>query len=161
MPNPRPEHQNSSPPLKGALPKASKTIILLVVLALIIAGVLVWMKPWQSSTTTVNTGATIQNSANSTVFQTGSSGNQPADADGDGLTDEEEQTLKTDPNKPDTDGDGLYDLDEVKGYRTDPLKPDTDGDGFSDGDEVRNRYNPNGPGPLLDLESARNVNSTS
>jgi len=44
----------------------------------------------------------------------------PADADEDGLTDEEEAELGTDPNNADSDGDGISDGDEVNGG-TDPL----------------------------------------
>ena len=164
MANQRLEHQNSSPPLKGALPKVSKTIILLVVLAvlLVAVGAVVWIKYVGPGASVTNENSLSDgNIANATIFRTGPASNQPTDSDGDGLTDEEEQSLKTDPNKSDTDGDGLYDLDEVKGYHTDPLKSDTDGDGFSDGDEVSNRYNPNGPGSLLDLDSAVNTNSPS
>ncbi|MBI5466338.1 MAG: hypothetical protein HY974_03550 [Candidatus Kerfeldbacteria bacterium] len=73
------------------------------------------------------------------------------DTDGDGLTDDEERSLATDPLKADTDGDGLFDREEVKVYSTDPLKADTDGDGFSDGTEVQNGYNPKGSGRLLEL----------
>ncbi len=58
------------------------------------------------------------------------------DWDGDGLTNDEEIQLGTDPHNPDTDGDGLRDGEEVHVYHTDPLKFDTDGDGLSDGDEV-------------------------
>jgi len=58
------------------------------------------------------------------------------DADGDGLTDEEEYNLGTDETDPDTDGDGLSDGDEVDVHGTDPLLTDTDGDGVSDGAEV-------------------------
>ena len=58
------------------------------------------------------------------------------DSDGDGLTDDEERQLGTDPNNPDTDGDGLTDAEEVHVYNTNPLKADTDDDGLSDGDEV-------------------------
>lgn len=57
----------------------------------------------------------------------------PDDLDGDGLTNDEEADLGTDPELADTDGDGLTDLQE-RDY-TDPFVADTDGDGFSDGDE--------------------------
>lgn len=46
----------------------------------------------------------------------------PPDQDGDGLSDETELRLGTDPNNPDTDGDGASDLDEVN-LGTDPLVP--------------------------------------
>lgn len=59
------------------------------------------------------------------------------DSDGDGLTNEREAALGTDPLNPDTDGDGLSDGDEVDVYQTDPLNPDTDGDGLTDGDEIQ------------------------
>lgn len=87
----------------------------------------------------------------------------PGDRDGDGLKDDEERRLGTDPDRSDTDGDGLpdayeawYDLDPVssadahqdadgdgldntaeRAAGTDPRNPDTDGDGLSDGAEVR------------------------
>lgn len=54
------------------------------------------------------------------------------DNDSDGLSDEEEAKLGTDPNKKDTDGDGLLDSQETQ-YGTDPKKSDTDGDGIQDG----------------------------
>lgn len=56
----------------------------------------------------------------------------PADSDGDGLTDDEERSLGTDPGLSDTDDDGAEDGFEVE-TGTDPLNPDTDGDGFEDG----------------------------
>ena len=62
----------------------------------------------------------------------------PNDSDGDGLTDDEEAEIGTDPYDPDTDDDGLTDGEEVKKYKTDPLNSDTDWDGLTDGyDEVR------------------------
>ena len=67
------------------------------------------------------------------------------DTDGDGLTDEEEGVLGTDPNNPDTDGDGLSDGDEVNVHGTDPLDPDSDGDGIDDGDEIANGLDPTDP----------------
>lgn len=60
----------------------------------------------------------------------------PKDSDGDGLTDDEEAKLGTDPFNKDTDKDGLTDGDEVKVYKTDPLNPDSDFDGLKDGPEV-------------------------
>ncbi len=72
------------------------------------------------------------------------------DTDGDGLTDGDEvNRYKTNPLNPDTDGDGLKDGDEVNIHKTDPLNPDTDGDGLSDGDEV-NRYKTNPLDPDTD-----------
>ena len=64
----------------------------------------------------------------------GVSGN--ADTDNDGLTNNEEAELGTDPRTADTDGDGLTDGDEMKHYNTSPLKADSDGDGLGDGEEV-------------------------
>lgn len=64
------------------------------------------------------------------------------DSDNDGLTDEDEIDLGTNPNQIDTDEDGLSDFEEVEIYQTDPVKPDTDGDGYEDGNEVENGYDP-------------------
>lgn len=60
----------------------------------------------------------------------------PVDTDGDGLTDDRELQIGTDPNNPDTDGDGIKDGEEVLTYKTDPLNPDSDFDGLKDGAEV-------------------------
>lgn len=66
--------------------------------------------------------------------------NQPGDTDGDGLTDDVEEQLGTDPLNPDTDQDGLDDYEEVyegeDGYVTNATSSDTDGDGLSDHEEV-------------------------
>lgn len=84
------------------------------------------------------------------------------DSDLDGLDDDEEQTLGTDPSRADTDGDGIADFDEMNGYvvelrfgfdaaassctplggnrvrcTSDPLNPDSDGDTVNDGRERR------------------------
>jgi outer membrane protein OmpA-like peptidoglycan-associated protein len=58
------------------------------------------------------------------------------DPDNDGLLNDEEKKLGTDPYNPDTDGDGLTDGDEVHKYRTNPLKKDTDDDGLTDKEEL-------------------------
>ncbi len=60
----------------------------------------------------------------------------PIDSDGDGLSDEHERRIGTDPYDPDTDKDGLTDGQEVLIYKTDPLNPDTDFDLLTDGEEV-------------------------
>lgn len=58
------------------------------------------------------------------------------DTDGEGLTDEEEATIGTDPKNPDSDGDGLTDYEEVRVYNTNPKLADTDGDNLTDDEEV-------------------------
>lgn len=65
------------------------------------------------------------------------------DADGDGLSNQDERDLGTDPDNPDSDGDGLLDGQETltgvwagpEDTGTDPRVADTDGDGLSDGVE--------------------------
>ena len=64
------------------------------------------------------------------------------DDDHDGLLNETEVQLGTNPLKPDTDGDGLNDYDELFAYATGPLKADTDGDDVPDGWEVQHGLNP-------------------
>jgi pimeloyl-ACP methyl ester carboxylesterase len=59
------------------------------------------------------------------------------DSDADGLSNEQERELGTDPAIPDTDGDQLKDGEEVNTYKTNPLHPDTDSDGLSDYFEVQ------------------------
>lgn len=71
------------------------------------------------------------------------------DGDRDGLTNDQELQLGTDPSKSDSDSDELSDGDEVKKFRTDPKKADSDGDGYSDAQEIKNGYNPLGTGTCL------------
>ncbi|MFT6270771.1 MAG: hypothetical protein ACJAVV_003610, partial [Alphaproteobacteria bacterium] len=64
------------------------------------------------------------------------------DDDNDGLTNDEEGALGTDPSDADSDDDGVIDGDEVYVYGSDPLDIDTDSDGLPDGYEVAQGYNP-------------------
>ena len=71
------------------------------------------------------------------------------DDDNDGLTDNHETVVGTDPLNPDTDGDGLLDGTEVDMAQgsgcPDPLVQDSDGDTLTDGDEVVGGTNPCDP----------------
>ncbi len=67
---------------------------------------------------------------------------EPPDADGDGLSDEDEDKVGTDPDNPDSDGDGLTDGDEVWEHETNPLDADTDGDGYDDALEISEGLDP-------------------
>jgi hypothetical protein len=58
------------------------------------------------------------------------------DTDGDGLSDEDEVAIGSDPLNADYDADGLLDGREVNELGTDPLNHDTDGDTILDGPEV-------------------------
>ena len=61
-----------------------------------------------------------------------------SDIDADGLTNLEEFTIGSHPEKADTDGDGMSDSAEINAsalYQTNPLSRDTDGDGLMDGNE--------------------------
>ncbi|MFH1610449.1 MAG: hypothetical protein ABIA91_01015 [Patescibacteria group bacterium] len=79
------------------------------------------------------------------------------DSDGDGLIDNEEISLGTNPKRFDSDFDGLSDYDEVKTYFTDPADVDSDKDGYLDGVEVDKGYNPLGPGKLNPDEEEKNI----
>jgi hypothetical protein len=70
---------------------------------------------------------------------------EAGDSDGDGLPDEVEASLGTDPFDTDTDDDGLSDGDEYYVHQTGTRNPDSDGDGILDGDEITNGTNPNDP----------------
>jgi hypothetical protein len=71
---------------------------------------------------------------------------ETADSDGDGLTDDDEVDLGTDPHDADTDGDGVRDGDEVGEDVDDPT--DTDGDGTIDALDVDD----DGDGILTEVE---------
>lgn len=75
------------------------------------------------------------------------------DSDGDGLSDDKEKELGTDPTNPDTDGDLILDFTEVNGFsitvdgkkitiKTNPNDADSDDDGIKDGTEIKVGSNP-------------------
>jgi len=66
------------------------------------------------------------------------------DTDGDGLDDNMENSLGTNPRDPDTDSDGLEDAAEVS-LGTDPRHYDSDGDGLGDGEETAFGSDPTDP----------------
>ena len=79
------------------------------------------------------------------------------DADNDALSNDEEETLGTDPLKPDSDGDGVTDGDEVNIFGTNPLNSDSDGDGVGDGDEIKSGTSPRNIDDFLGVTEFRAV----
>ena len=69
---------------------------------------------------------------------------QPLDTDRDGLSDEQEVLLETDPNNQDSDDDGVADGGEANAG-TDPLNPDSDGHGYTDKEELDLQSDPLDP----------------
>ena len=107
--------------------------------------------PGQLCTVTNGTGKV--GTANVTNIAIDCVGSTFADTDRDGLTDEIEAKLGTDPLLVDSDGDSLGDGEEVLLRGTDPLQTDTDGEGVSDNNEVANGTDPHNfdtDGDLLD-----------
>ncbi len=76
----------------------------------------------------------------------------PPDSDNDGLTDDEELVLGTDPRNPDSDNDGLNDSLEVTAG-TDPKDDDSDDDGLLDGNEDANHNGVVDAGETMALEA--------
>jgi thiol-disulfide isomerase/thioredoxin len=72
----------------------------------------------------------------------------PVDSDGDGIYDQDEAALGTDPNSADSDDDGLSDSDEVE-QGLDPLSNDTDDDGYQDAWELTEGSDPADPDSLI------------
>lgn len=102
-----------------------------------------------------NVEASLTITVNQPVSNTPATPPTPIDTDGDGLSDEEESQLGTNPNNPDSDNDGLLDGEEVNGclYNsgtttcssitftpTNPNNANTDNDSLLDGEEVKGCY---------------------
>lgn len=151
-------------PVSGLLAGRRKWAILVVVLLVVSAGVLLTQSGKNQPASTNTTDLTPENSRANTN-QDGNETRQVTvpltpDADKDGLTDQRERELGTNPRLADTDGDQAGDYDEVEVYASDPKKQDTDGDGFPDGEEVATGNNPNGPGTLRNLQQTiSNINA--
>jgi Tol biopolymer transport system component len=103
--------------------------------------VLNYANPNPSATQTAQAAvAEIAGATQTAAFnQTAAAAVGEQDTDGDGLTNQREAELGTDPNNPDTDGDELKDGDEVLRLGTDPKNRDTDSDELTDGDEALRR----------------------
>jgi len=84
---------------------------------------------------------------------------EAVDTDGDGLDDQREEGLGTNPQKVDTDEDELSDGDEVIIWNTDPLNADTDGDSYVDGKEIKAGFSPKGPGKLFEVKATTSTTS--
>lgn len=181
VPQPTRDEMQSDSDIEIAPPILNKRnlfIIVVVILVVLIAGGALWVwrlsvkrsaspapKPTSQSKTetpvdesSINENAPTAILAPTEATTTETAALQPPspaiDADGDGLTDQQEIQYGTDPQKADTDGDNLTDYEEIFIWHTNPLNPDTDGDGFADGQEVKNGYNPNGSGKLLNIPNA-------
>jgi hypothetical protein len=103
---------------------------LLIILSAILivaglVGVVIYLR-WQAtrdldpSTATVGSVVNERDRAKLEAEEVARVAAYPADADGDGLSDEQETQLGTDANKADSDGDGFTDLIEVTTRRSDP-----------------------------------------
>jgi hypothetical protein len=105
------------------------------------------------------TGASMQINSQEGQLSRCGDGEQGIDTDGDGLTDQVELCLGTNPYLEDTDGDGIPDKVELEGFDlggkrwvSDPLKPDSNGDGILDTLEWAAALTANGQAANPDLD---------
>lgn len=138
---------------KGKVTILGVVLLVLIVTVALVAALLLRETP-KSVLNNTSSNAPATNGNGTLVSPERPAITQPTDADRDGLVDDEEARLGTDPNRSDTDNDGLADKAEVAVYKTDPRQNDTDSDGAMDGIEVKSGQNPNGEGLLLDLQGA-------
>lgn len=122
-----------------------KILLIVLVIALVGSGVLLGLWGWKT-----RRGPTVSPPGTSTSRETpeqraldsAMQNIARVDEDFDGLSNDEEARVGTDPKLADTDSDGLIDTYEVQKFKTNPRQADTDGDGLTDGQEVRQSLNP-------------------
>ncbi|MBI3495479.1 hypothetical protein HY065_02540 [Candidatus Berkelbacteria bacterium] len=118
--------QQSMTPLKPESHTRALFVILIVgVVVIIFVGGTVWY---------VLRARAVQHAAALTPKNSAGQALVPSvlDSDHDGLSDDEERALGTDPHNPDTDGDGLSDGQEVKIFHTDPKNAHSKDPKFTD-----------------------------
>lgn len=131
----------------------SRMILIGVLLvSIVVAVVIIFVDPFGTDED-VNTTNTPTNTEPTILPSTVQLPTSTADADSDGLTDDEEAQAGTKKDSADSDDDGLFDREELQVYTTDPLSRDTDRDGIADGEEVNAGTNPKGAGVLRDLSA--------
>jgi len=124
---------------QGSIPIWLLLVVFILCISVFLVAILLNRKQTQTGSatqtyaaqTTLTAGATQTIAAN----QTAAAITGQLDSDGDGLTDQREAELGTNPYNPDTDGDRSWDGVEVQ-LGTNPLNPDTDSDGLLDGSEA-------------------------
>lgn len=118
-------------------------VVVVICVAAICVASFFWYRDTQNAAATQTAAAAISDVVAATQTaafnQTAAAETGQRDDDGDGLTNQRELEIGTDPNNPDTDGDELIDGEEVLRLGTDPLNPDTDADELTDGEEVLRR----------------------
>jgi Tol biopolymer transport system component len=131
---------SSAPFLVGAQPPNSATLTSAAGTALVVGMTQTMQTGTVVSTMETPTIVASQPAAKPTIVVNPTAGGLQ-DTDGDGLTDQRETQIGTNPYNRDSDGDGLMDGEEVFRSGTNPLSPDSDGDGLNDGDEISRRTN--------------------
>jgi Tol biopolymer transport system component len=129
---------------RGMVPMWVAPVVLVACLLFTCVAIFLWRFPDNRGASATQTAiADISQGASATQTaafnQTAAAAIGQQDDDGDGLTNQQELELGTDPNNPDTDNDELSDGEEVNRLGTNPLNPDTDADELTDGDEVLRR----------------------
>lgn len=135
----------------GAGRKSSKLIVLafvFVIVVVVIASVIYFFTKGNDVTEVFNMGglSSLELSEDNSIVPYVL---PPVDTDGDGLTDDMEIELGTDPFLVDTDSDEVSDYDEINTWGTIPTNPDSDGDTYLDGVEITGGFNPKGEGKLM------------